>query len=90
MQQLGWIVHSSIAHGHLPFRAHTCLCVHTILGTGVSCDVCAQSPIIGTRYKSLLRPDWDCCRKCFSALSNEPMGVIAVPAPTAVFEWRVS
>jgi next-to-BRCA1 protein 1 len=32
---------------------------------GVQCDVCGMCPIIGTRYKSIKKHDYDLCQKCF-------------------------
>jgi len=31
---------------------------------GIECDGCGASPIIGVRYKSVLRPNYDLCEKC--------------------------
>jgi len=31
---------------------------------GVVCDGCEMSPIVGVRYKSTLRPDYDLCEEC--------------------------
>jgi len=31
---------------------------------GITCDVCDVSPIVGVRYKSVLRADYDLCEEC--------------------------
>lgn len=31
---------------------------------GITCDLCEVSPIVGVRYKSVTRPDFDLCEKC--------------------------
>ena len=30
----------------------------------VSCDECGEMPIVGTRYKSTVQPNYDVCRHC--------------------------
>jgi len=35
-----------------------------VVHRGVVCDGCEMSPIVGVRYKSVLRPDYDLCENC--------------------------
>lgn len=35
-----------------------------VVHRGVSCDVCDMTPILGVRYKSVLRADFDLCENC--------------------------
>jgi hypothetical protein len=47
---------------------------------GITCDVCEASPIVGVRYKSVTRPDFDLCDKCEpSHDSNDPLIKIKQP-----------
>ena len=56
---------------------------------GVSCDVCGASPLLGKRFNSLLRDDWDCCTQCLAqaSCSAEPLAVIRRPLATPVVAW---
>ncbi|KAK4844679.1 hypothetical protein QYF36_023105 [Acer negundo] len=38
---------------------------------GVQCDVCGAHPIIGPRFKSKVKEDYDLCNICFDAMGNE-------------------
>ncbi|XP_004299143.1 PREDICTED: uncharacterized protein LOC101312926 isoform X2 [Fragaria vesca subsp. vesca] len=38
--------------------------------TGVRCDGCGCHPIIGPRFKSIVKEDYDLCRICFSSMGN--------------------
>merc|ERR1739848_270962 len=48
---------------------------------GYKCDVCQKNPIVGIRYKSVTRPDWDLCENCFK---NQLKGEAAENSYTAV------
>lgn len=37
---------------------------------GVQCDVCGMQPIVGSRYKSKVKDDYDLCNFCFSTMGN--------------------
>jgi next-to-BRCA1 protein 1 len=37
---------------------------------GVECDVCGTQPITGTRFKSVVKPDYDLCSACFAKEGN--------------------
>ncbi|KAK1258571.1 hypothetical protein QJS04_geneDACA014847 [Acorus gramineus] len=39
--------------------------------TGVHCDGCGVHPIMGYRYKSKVKEDYDLCSTCFSTMGNE-------------------
>lgn len=45
--------------------------MHRTFHKGVQCDGCGMHPIIGPRYKSLVRDDYDLCQSCFSDVGNE-------------------
>eukprot|EP00897_Mesotaenium_endlicherianum_P009512 jgi/Mesen1/858/ME000114S10942 len=36
-----------------------------VFHTGIQCDVCGCCPIVGPRYKSLTKSDYDLCRTCY-------------------------
>eukprot|EP01018_Ginkgo_biloba_P010113 Gb_08608 [translate_table: standard] len=38
---------------------------------GVQCDSCGMSPIIGPRYKSTVKEDYDLCHGCFCEIGND-------------------
>jgi len=47
---------------------------------GITCDVCEASPIVGVRYKSVTRPDFDLCEKCEASHDpNDPLIKIKQP-----------
>jgi len=47
---------------------------------GITCDVCDASPIVGVRYKSVTRPDFDLCEKCEPSHDpNDPLIKIKQP-----------
>ena len=46
---------------------------------GVTCDGCNMSPIVGPRYKCLVRDDFDLCTRC-NSLEAEPFSKVRVPA----------
>ncbi|KAM0837979.1 hypothetical protein ACQ4PT_061291 [Festuca glaucescens] len=37
----------------------------------IECDVCGMTPIVGPRYKSIVKDDYDLCSACFSIAGNE-------------------
>ena len=45
----------------------------------VTCDGCNMSPIVGPRYKCLVRDDYDLCTRC-NSLEAEPFPKVRVPA----------
>ena len=45
----------------------------------VTCDGCNMSPIVGPRYKCLVRDDYDLCVRC-NSLEAEPFPKVRVPA----------
>jgi len=45
---------------------------------GVTCDKCDKSPIIGARYKSLEREDYDLCDSCYSHPERMPEQFVRV------------
>lgn len=48
----------------------------------IVCDVCQVSPLMGPRYLSLTRKDYDCCESCFKKSNvNMPMPMLKVLAP---------
>lgn len=38
---------------------------------GVQCDGCGMHPIVGSRFKSKLKDDYDLCNLCFTVMGNE-------------------
>lgn len=49
---------------------------------GIACDGCDVSPIVGHRYKSLVKDDYDLCAKCFASFGKaEEYTVMDTPAP---------
>ncbi|XP_058093714.1 protein NBR1 homolog [Magnolia sinica] len=55
-----------------PFKVNTVH--HNMLRTfhrGVRCDGCGMHPIIGPRFKSKVKEDYDLCNICFSEMGNE-------------------
>ena len=38
--------------------------VHEVVHSGVGCDECGVSPIVGTRFTCTVRPDFDLCARC--------------------------
>jgi next-to-BRCA1 protein 1 len=43
---------------------------HRSVHRNVECDVCGMIPIIGIRYKSLTKKDYDLCSNCFKQIGN--------------------
>ena len=42
--------------------------------TGITCDNCSMSPIVGKRFKCMTCPDFDLCEKCEQmCIHNHPM-----------------
>ncbi|XP_059441396.1 protein JOKA2 [Corylus avellana] len=64
---------SSIPFANHPFkRSHS----HTasmggMFHKGIQCDGCGVHPIVGPRYKSKVKEDFDLCSICFSEMGNE-------------------
>jgi len=53
---------------------------------GITCDVCDASPIVGVRYKSVTRPDFDLCEKCEPTHDpNDPLIKIKQPVDRLEF-----
>jgi len=53
---------------------------------GITCDVCDASPIVGVRYKSVTRPDFDLCDKCEPTHDpNDPLIKIKQPVDQLEF-----
>lgn len=46
-----------------------------VVHTKHSCDVCFQQPIIGKRYTSSDRKNFDLCARCFDAYSGPEIGL---------------
>ncbi|KAK3267160.1 hypothetical protein CYMTET_24268 [Cymbomonas tetramitiformis] len=44
---------------------------------GVQCDGCHQCPIVGTRYKSVSREDFDICQRCHGGRNHDQAGPFA-------------
>uniref|UniRef100_A0ACD5USQ8 Uncharacterized protein n=1 Tax=Avena sativa TaxID=4498 RepID=A0ACD5USQ8_AVESA len=59
---LGSYSFASSAHGSIPQQT-----VHK----WVECDGCGVTPIVGSRYKSTVKEDYDLCSACFSLAGNE-------------------
>ena len=55
-----------------------------VVHQGVSCDACGASPLVGTRYKAMGRPNWDLCERC---LSGEAVVAIRTPLIEPAFEF---
>eukprot|EP00271_Cylindrocystis_brebissonii_P000393 TRINITY_DN10486_c0_g1_i1.p1 TRINITY_DN10486_c0_g1~~TRINITY_DN10486_c0_g1_i1.p1 ORF type:complete len:875 (+),score=157.00 TRINITY_DN10486_c0_g1_i1:189-2813(+) len=45
--------------------------VHLCIHQGIQCDVCDVVPIVGIRYKSTVKKDFDLCSRCFAADANK-------------------
>ena len=51
---------------------------------GITCDICSMNPIIGIRYKSLIREDYDLCENCEKENDvDHPMIRMRVPHPVS-------
>jgi len=51
-----------------------------VIHRGITCDGCDMSPIVGVRYKSVLRANFDLCEKCeVNHDPNDPLIKIKVP-----------
>lgn len=44
---------------------------HRVFHKGIQCDSCGMNPIIGPRYKSTVKDDYDLCHACFCEGGNE-------------------
>merc|ERR1712156_318374 len=54
--------------------------------TGITCDMCDVSPIVGVRYKSVSRPDFDLCEDCEPKHDpNDPLIKIKQPVQQLEF-----
>lgn len=59
-------------HGHvLKKKVHVGENMHRVFHKGVQCDGCGMNPIVGPRYKSTLKDDYDLCHSCFCESSNQ-------------------
>uniref|UniRef100_A0A0D6QZQ1 ZZ-type domain-containing protein n=1 Tax=Araucaria cunninghamii TaxID=56994 RepID=A0A0D6QZQ1_ARACU len=45
--------------------------MHRTFHRGVQCDGCGMNPIIGPRFKSTVKEDYDLCQGCYSENGNE-------------------
>eukprot|EP01018_Ginkgo_biloba_P015454 Gb_13685 [translate_table: standard] len=45
--------------------------MHRTFHRGVQCDGCGITPIVGPRYKSTVKEDYDLCYNCFSEMGND-------------------
>ncbi|XP_050377781.1 protein NBR1 homolog isoform X2 [Argentina anserina] len=60
-----------VAHRRLhPFKRNHSEAMGSMFHTGVRCDGCGCHPIIGPRFKSIVKEDYDLCRICFSSMGN--------------------
>merc|ERR1719461_2245310 len=51
-----------------------------VIHRGITCDGCDMSPIVGVRYKSVMRANYDLCEKCeVNHDPNDPLIKIKVP-----------
>ncbi|GLT53791.1 hypothetical protein SLA2020_270390 [Shorea laevis] len=59
----------------MPFANHPFKRSHSHTGSmfhrGIQCDGCGVHPIVGPRFKSKVKEDFDLCSICFSAMGNE-------------------
>jgi hypothetical protein len=55
---------------------------------GVTCDECAQSPIIGIRYKCSVRSDYDICQSCENK-STQPFPMIKFYEPKVAAQMPI-
>ncbi|KAM5571916.1 hypothetical protein ABKV19_012144 [Rosa sericea] len=53
-----------------PFKRNHSEAMGGMFHTGVRCDGCGCHPIIGPRFKSIVKADYDLCRICFSSIGN--------------------
>ncbi|PRQ17216.1 putative PB1 domain, Zinc finger, ZZ-type, Next to BRCA1, central domain-containing protein [Rosa chinensis] len=53
-----------------PFKRNHSEAMGGMFHTGVRCDGCGCHPIIGPRFKSIVKADYDLCRICFSSIVN--------------------
>lgn len=44
---------------------------HRVFHKGIQCDSCGMHPIVGPRYKSMVKDDYDLCHACFCEAGNE-------------------
>ena len=49
--------------------------VGLLVHTKHSCDKCFKEPIIGKRYKSDVKPNFDLCASCFDAYTGPDIGL---------------
>lgn len=52
-----------------------------VVHTGITCDECGLSPIVGVRYKCTVRPDFDLCEAC-EAKNVQPHAMIKIVDPS--------
>ena len=56
---------------------------------GVTCDGCDMNPIIGPRYKCLVRDDYDLCGRCEASGLNMGNNMMKITTPGNVFPHRL-
>lgn len=54
--------------------------------SGVTCDGCGMSPIVGIRYKCTGRPDYDLCSAC-EAKTPQPYPMMKITTPRPFMGW---
>merc|ERR1711892_1037254 len=56
---------------------------------GVTCDVCEKTPIIGSRYKCVVCPDFDLCGSCEAAGRHPGHNMMRISNPEMIFPQRL-
>jgi len=56
---------------------------------GVTCDGCDMNPILGPRYKCLVRDDYDLCGRCEASGLNMGNNMMKITTPGNVFPHRL-
>merc|ERR1711892_40380 len=56
---------------------------------GVTCDVCEKTPIIGSRYKCVVCPDFDLCGSCEAAGRHPCHNMMRISNPEMAFPQRL-
>ncbi|PQQ00464.1 protein NBR1 homolog isoform X1 [Prunus yedoensis var. nudiflora] len=59
-----------VACRRIPFKRNHSEAMGGMFHTGVRCDGCGCHPIIGPRFKSVVKEDYDLCRICYSSMGN--------------------